>query len=224
MSRYRQPGFSILELVIVISILMVLAGMTIPRFTEIINSQRLQSSARTYAAFLQQARYRSTQDAQWYEVLTDATSGATPIVYVDLDGNGSRDTGEPAAELPAPVVISDSGVPAGFENANLLGATPLNLETTPKMVDRQGGSFAGLAFNERGLPCQRTSSTTACTNTTQINVGGTLSSVPVAWVTYLQYPRPNGAGMSYAAITVTPAGRIKVWTYQLDGAGGGSWK
>jgi prepilin-type N-terminal cleavage/methylation domain-containing protein len=222
MSAYRQSGFSLLELVIVISILMVLAGMTIPHFTEMISAQRLQSSARTYAAFLQQARARSTQDAQWYEVLIDATSGATPIAYLDINGNGSRDASEPVAELPAPVVISDTGVPAGFDNANLLGATPLNLETTPQMVNQNGTAYAGLAFNERGLPCQRTSSTTACTNSTQINVGGTLTSVPVAWVTYLQYPRSSGGGMAYAAITVTPAGRIKVWTYQLGG--GGSWK
>jgi prepilin-type N-terminal cleavage/methylation domain-containing protein len=221
--RFLQSGFSLLELVIVIAILMVVAGMSIPHFREIINLQRLQSSARTYATFLQQARYRSTQDAQWYEVLADNTSGTTPIVYLDLNGNGQRDASEPAAELPAPVTISDTGVPTGFSDATLLGATPLNLETTPQMVNQNGTSYAGLAFNERGLPCQRHSSTTACTNSTDITVGVTTTTVPVAWVTYLQYPRP-GSGMYYSAITITPAGRIKCWTYLLDGLGGGSWK
>ena len=220
---HRQAGFSMLELVIVIAILLVIAAMTAPKLVTIIEQERMQNATRAYASFLQQCRYRSEGDAQWYQVLFDNSDPSSTIVYLDINGDGVRQSTEPAMDIPAPITLIDplnASIPTF--SPNLIGvATLLNVDSTPATWTCLHASscsspqkIAGLEFNERGLPCQLTAATAACTNTT--------GSTPVAWINYFSYPTSNG-GTNYAAVTVTPAGRIKVWSYQGTSGGGGSW-
>ena len=234
MPRPCCRGFSLIEVLVAVGIVLVLAGMTAPKVFRMVEAERLQDTARAYASFLQQCRYQSEHDGQWYEILFDTANPNSIIAYLDIPGSGVRTANDPQVEIPYPITVPDPAnanpaLPAGFGNANLLGATPLTVDTTPATWNCQhtncpagGVQIAGLQFNERGLPCQRTSNAAACTNTDQINSGGGLVSAPVAWVTYLAYPTSAG-GTNYAAVTVTPAGRIKVWNFQSDGAGGGTW-
>lgn len=216
-------GFSLLELMIVLAILFVVAGITAPKIQRMIQAERLRTTASAYASFLQRCRYQATHDGQWYEILVDNT-GPSPIAYLDTTGTGQRQATDPAVEIPFPLQINDAGVPAGFgAMPNPLGTIPLNLETQPNMVDHDGTARAGLAFNERGLPCQSTGANTACTNTATINTATGPTQAAVAWITYLQYPIGNGA-IAYAAVTVSPAGRVKVWDYHAAAGGGGSWQ
>ena len=232
----RQHGFSMLETVIAIAILMVLAGVTAPKVLGMIETGRMQTSTRAFASFVQQCRYRAEEDGQWYEILFDTSSPSSTIAYLDINGDSLRQTNEPSVEIPFPITIPDpasAGIPTGFGNQNILGATPLTVDTTPATWNCLHASncaspvqIAGLQFNERGLPCQRISSTAACTNTTQITSTScaplTQCTAPVAWITYFAYPTSSG-GTIYAAVTVTPAGRIKVWSYQGP-TSGGSWR
>lgn len=218
-----KRGFSLLELMIVLAILLVIAGITAPKIRGMIQAERLRTTAEAYASFLQQCRYQATRDSIWYQVLIDNT-GSVPIAYLDTAGNGVRQPTAPAVEVPSPIQVNDIGVPPGFDvQPTPLGTLPLNLETQPAMIDHDGTARAGLAFNERGLPCQSAAVNTACTNNTVINSAKGKSTVAVAWITYFQYPIQNG-GILYAAVTVTPAGRVKVWNYQPAAGGGGSWQ
>jgi len=218
-----EHGFSLMELMIVLGILLILAGITAPTMRRMIQAERLRTTAEAYASFLQQCRYRATQDSIWYEILIDNT-GPTPIAYLDTAGNGVRQQGAPAVEIPLPLQINDAGVPAGFTaQPTPLGTLPLNLETLPANIDHDGTARAGLAFNERGLPCQSSAVNTACTNNTTIATPKGNQVTAVAWITYFQYPTQNG-GILYAAVTVTPAGRVKVWNYQAAAGGGGNWQ
>lgn len=234
--RRSQGGFSLLEVTVVVVIILILAGMTAPKILGMIELQRLQTTARAYASFLQEARYKAEQNSQWCQVLVDLSDPNVAIVYLDVDGDGTREPTEPSVQIPYPITMPDpagAGIPAGFGNANLLGATPLTVDTTPKTWNcvHAGGcttpvQVAGLQFNERGLPCQRVSSVAACTNTTQITSASCspnpVCAAPVAWITYFAYPTST-SGTLYEAVTVTPAGRIKVWSFQ-GGAGGGTWR
>jgi prepilin-type N-terminal cleavage/methylation domain-containing protein len=218
-----ERGFSLLELMIVMTILLILAGITAPRIRSMIQAERLRGAGDAYAEFLQRCRYQATHDGQWYEIVVDNT-GQSPIAYLDTSGTGQRQATDPAVEIASPVQINDAGVPAGFgAQPNPLGTIPLNLETQPAMVDRDGTARAGLAFNERGLPCQTSGVNTACTNTATITTPTGPAPVAVAWITYFQYPIQNG-GTLYAAVTVSPAGRVKVWNYQAAAGGGGAWQ
>lgn len=225
MTRNRQHGFSLLELTIVIAIILVIGAMTAPRILRTMEFQKMQMAAQDYAGLLQTARARASQDYSWYEVQTTTANGALET-YVDLNGNSRFDQGEPSIQLPAGMTVTDSGVPPGFQNGALVGtAQILNLETQPPMVNRNGAASPGIAFNERGLPCQTTVAGANCTNTTTILTGtppAPTTGVPVAWVTYLRFPLSSGQ-IGWMAITVTPAGRIKVWTHQ-GAATGGTWQ
>ena len=215
-----------LELVVVIALLLIISAMTVPKILTAVDAQRLQGTTRSYASFLQQCRYQAEHDGQWYEILFDQSDPSVTIAYLDVAGTGVRTTTDPQVQIPFPVTVPDpavTAVPAGFGNANLLGATPFTIDTTPATWDK-AAQKPGLAFNERGLPCQRQTVTAPCTNSTQINgPGGGLVAAPTAWITYFAERTSNG-GILYAAVTVTPAGRIRAWTYQPTGGGGGNWQ
>src|SRR5579859_4639248 len=153
MSRHRQSGFTLLESMIVIAIILILSAILAPRMQQVIDSQKLQSSAQAYSGLLQQARARAVQDNTPYQVLTYTFNGA-PLAYVDLAGTQTYISGgatpDPAVQLANPITITDTGAPAGFDTVTLLNTVPLNLESTPAMVDTLGNSSPGLAFNERG--------------------------------------------------------------------------
>lgn len=222
----RQRGFTVLELVVVIAIILIISAILAPKMVQIIDTQKLQSNAQAYAGLLQTARSRAVQDNTPYQVLVTTAPGV-PMAYVDLAGNQTYVSGgsnpDPAVQLDNPITVTDTGAPSGFQTVTRLNIIPLNLETTPPMVDSTGANSPGLAFNERGLPCQRAAAGAACKNSTTIIVGGNPTSTLVAWVTYLRFTNRNGT-YSWAAVTVTPAGRIRTWRYQNTSSTSGSWQ
>jgi prepilin-type N-terminal cleavage/methylation domain-containing protein len=217
--KSRERGFTLLEVVVVVAIVLIISAIGVPKMMLVVDQNKLRASAQEYASFLQLARSRAVQDDQFYQVLNTTTAG-NPIVFLDsILPNGSLDTGEPQVQLPAPVVITDTGHPLGFDTTTLLGTIPLYATNPnePGMTAADGTQRAGLAFNGRGLPCQRYSATVAC-GVAPLDGGG--NTVTVAWVTYLKYQFRNG-GTGWAAVTVTPAGRIKAWSYN---SAAGTWQ
>jgi Tfp pilus assembly protein FimT len=227
MRSRRQSGFSVLELMLVALIILIVMGMSAPKMSQLIDNQKLQTSAQAYAGLLQEARARAVEDDRPYEVLVDTSSG-TPIAYVDLNDDGQYNpTGtppEPGVLLARPITVSDTGLPTatnGFDTIHPLNIIPLHDSTSPMLASDPGGTpRPGLAFNQRGLPCQRFAAGGNCVNA----IPPQTPPLPpqVAWVTYFQFALRNG-GKNYAAISVTPAGRIKTWSFQSDGQGGGTW-
>src|SRR5690348_13812622 len=121
MRSRRQSGFSVLELMLVVLIILIVMGMSAPKMSQLIDNQKLQTSAQAYAGLLQEARARAVQDDKPYEVLIDTSSG-TPIAYVDLNDDGQYNpTGtppEPGVLLARPITVSDTGLPTatnGFD-------------------------------------------------------------------------------------------------------------
>jgi prepilin-type N-terminal cleavage/methylation domain-containing protein len=196
-SGSTQVGFSLIEVSIVVAIFLVVVAITIPNASVLLNSVKLRGTAQDVAGIYQQARMRAVQDDSYYEVLP--TPDATRA-FVDTDGNGVP--GNLLLQLPSGMVFSNAGAPAGLDQTKL-GFTPLRTESST-MFDLDGTNRPGLAWSSRGLPCQRTSATSIC----QTGFG---------WVQYLQMQQ--GGQSAYAAVTVSPAGRVKTWTYS-----GGVWR
>ena len=230
MTAERQRGFTLLEALVVVAIILIVSAIMAPKMFQIIDAQKLQSSAQSYSALLQVARTRAVQDNQVYQVLSAVNNGAA-VAYVDLNGNSQWDTAganpEPAVQLPLPISITDTNAPQGvqgFDTIRPLNTVPvLTISTNPAMVNSGGLPSPGIAFNERGLPCQRIAVGAACSNVSTVITGGVPQLTAVAWVTYLRWTRRNGNGFDWAAVSVTPAGRIKTWRFQVDNAGG-SWQ
>jgi prepilin-type N-terminal cleavage/methylation domain-containing protein len=203
-----RAGFSLTELVVVLAIMLVVSGLSVPSVSRTIDKARLNTAAQQVASIYQEARIRATQDDNYYAVPVTPVGVRPAQVCVDLDGNNACSTTEPQAQLPDQVTLSNAGIPVPL-NAATMGFT-LAPTTTENSVNYgpQGTLEPGLAWNSRGVPCQRGSATSPCSG-------------PIAWVQYLQFRRSAG-DILYAAVTVSPSGNIRIWHY-AGGNAGSSW-
>jgi prepilin-type N-terminal cleavage/methylation domain-containing protein len=194
-----QSGFTLAELIVVLSIVLIVGGLSIPNLTRAIDTSRIKGAAQTLASAYQDARIRATQKDTSYAVLVSPL-GITPAqVCIDLDGDGVCGLGDPVTTFPGRVSVSNLGVPVK------LGAQLTYLTTDTEHSTAPGN---GLMWNAIGLPCQRPPGGAQCITT--------------GWVQYLQLPRSNGEVM-YAAVTVSPTGRVKIWTFIPSSSGNGKW-
>ncbi|MGH9492236.1 MAG: prepilin-type N-terminal cleavage/methylation domain-containing protein [Terriglobales bacterium] len=206
--RKRQSGFSLIELLIVIAIIMVIAAMATPNIMNAINSIRLRGSASEVAGLLQQCRQAAVRNNRYYTIRPANVTGAQ-AAFVDLNSNTTFDNVAPAPEPLIQFAANVNVVFAGAPNtANLINQccstfTPQAANVLP-------------SFNARGLPCVGPAGGTPPPNSV-CNIrdpGGNT----VGFVYYMNQTRPFGA-VGWAAVTVTPAGRIRVWTYS-----GSTWQ
>jgi prepilin-type N-terminal cleavage/methylation domain-containing protein len=201
-----QAGFSLAELLIVVTIILIVAGLSIPSLSRAIDNSRLKGATQTLAAVYQDSRLRATQDDTSYEVLV-SPPGITPAqICIDLDGDGTCSPGDPVTTFPAQVKVSNLGVPVPLTAAQL--NFPVANTESSAMYTQQNTFAPGVAWNSRGLPCQRSSSSSPCAAT--------------AWVQHLQFQRANG-DILYGAVSVSPTGRVKTWIYIPSGNGNGQW-
>ena len=202
--RRWQAGFSLIELLIVIAIILVVSAMAMPSIMVSINQIQLRSSMRDVIGLMQQARQSAVKNNAFYRL---GVSGNT--VYIDFNNDGIFQSGgancpganctppEFAVQLPNNVTLQPNGAPA-FPNA-LAGA---NFNPQPVNVPP--------AFNARGLPCVIVAG--ACNSRSGAAVPGA-SGANVAFLYFYTQQRTFGP-QGWAAITVTPAGRMKSWMYE----------
>lgn len=194
-----QSGFTLAELIVVVTIILVVGGLSIPNLTRAIDTSRIKGAAQSLAAAYQDARIRATQKDTSYQVLISPAISPAQIC-IDLDGNGTCSAGDPVTTFPTQVKVSNLGVPAPL--------TSLQLHFPAIATEQPGSPNNSLTWNAVGLPCQRTSPTAPCT--------------AMGWVQHLQLQRANGDVM-YAAVTVSPTGRVKTWIFISSGNGNGTW-
>src|SRR5689334_10998122 len=85
--RKLRAGFTLLELMMVVLIVIIVAGVAVPKFLSFIYSARLHGAGSDFAGLLQQARIRAVQDDTYYSTYF-ITSGTIREAYVDLKRNG----------------------------------------------------------------------------------------------------------------------------------------
>jgi len=199
-----MAGFSLVELVTVVAIVLVVAAVAVPNVLLAVANLRLRSSAGDLAGLMQQARIMAaknnpTTPIAVYPVLY-ATQNGRQIAFVDLNGDGAWSSSvtvngvtlsEPLIEFSGTVVPA-AGAPSGS------GGQP-----TPYILAGDtviGGGFFDntktMAFTPRGFPCDYSMPPTCSTPAAKY------------FVYYLTDTRVGGAG--WAAVVVTKAGRTKV--------------
>jgi type II secretory pathway pseudopilin PulG len=199
MVRRKTSGFSMLELIIVIAIIMIVAGITVEVVQKAAQSMRLQESAITYSGLLQQARIRAIQNDKYYTVLTSTGGTTAPTAFIDLAGTGVYAPGDPMMVFPSgvsPMAFSSGPSLANLE-AQFLPPDPASLLTL-------NTTALGPSFGPRGLPCTPSSAgpTGTCPYLTP-------AGIPTSYLTFLE----NGESGKWEAVTITPAGRIRQWAY-----------
>ena len=203
--RGRTGGFSIIELLIVLFVVMVIAAIAIPNILSAVSNIRLRASAGDLAGLMQQARIMAAKNNTIYTIRYGTRNGAQ-IAFIDLTSpptgvwaptvtvNGVV-TDEPLIEFSGTTVPA-SGAPSGS------GGQP---SAYVLAGDTGSGSYDNtniLGFTGRGLPCNYDTTTTPAT-----------CSTPAAkyFVYYLTDTRVGGAG--WAAVVVTKGGRAKIVTW-----------
>jgi type II secretory pathway pseudopilin PulG len=195
----RTSGFSLIELLLVVFVVIVVLAVAIPNVLLAVSNIRLRASAADLAGLMQQARILAAKNNTTYAVLFGTRNGAQ-IAYIDLNGNGAFDTGEPMTEFSGTTVPA-AGTPSGS------GGQP------PGYVlvgDTGTGSYDNtntLGYTGRGLPCNYDTTTTPAT----------CSTPPAKYFVYYLSDRRVGAA-GWAAVVVTKGGRTKVVTWN-----GTSW-
>jgi type II secretory pathway pseudopilin PulG len=200
--RDRTGGFSLIELLIVVFVVMVVAAIAIPNVLLAVSNIRLRASAGDLAGLMQQARIMAaknnpTTPIAVYPVRYGVWNGAQ-IAYIDLNGDGSWSSSVTVngVTMSEPLIqFSGTVVPAaGAPTAGVGVPGPYVLAG-----DTGSGSYDNtytLAYTPRGFPCDYTTPPTCSTPAAKY------------FVYYLTDTRVGGSG--WAAVVVTKAGRTKV--------------
>jgi prepilin-type N-terminal cleavage/methylation domain-containing protein len=214
-TRNKTHGFSLLELVIAASIMLIVAAFAVPTFLTSMKTARLRGSEADYAGLLQLARTRAVNDDRYYSVYIQPVAGAEQIAYVDIypqNVNGTSGTGLGGGYVVGPpsdpmVALSTEAVPRPQASAP---------STANLFVSFCGSCAAAIIKNTaptwgpNGLPCVPTVSVGG-TGTVCNSAGG-----PIAYVAFFQ----SSSTQEWDAVTISPAGRIKTWYYD---AGAATW-
>jgi prepilin-type N-terminal cleavage/methylation domain-containing protein len=199
MTQKRGRGFSLIELLIVVAMIMILAAISVPRLLNTISDINLRYAATNISGLLQSARMQAVRKNTFYTVQPTTLSTGGTGYYVHLQG-GTYAVGDPLLPMGSQITAYTG-----------LGSGAPNESTFASGSSSNGLSFAPNAgsdnpsFNARGLPCIGVVSTGAC------------PFVPgLGFVMFLSKSSALG-NVSWASIAITPSGHIQIWTADSSG-------
>jgi prepilin-type N-terminal cleavage/methylation domain-containing protein len=180
-------GFTLLELVVVLAITLVLAGITVPAAVQTWYGLQLRASAGEVADLMQRARMQAARSNFIVAIRYQVTNGVQQV-YADFNNNGAfnGNSGEPIMDLAR--ISAANGAPGGGA-----GVPSAFVDTMDTSAGAPCDNTCTLAFSPRGLPC---------------NLVAGVCNTPAAsyFVYYFNDGRPNG----WAAVLVSKAGRTRV--------------
>jgi prepilin-type N-terminal cleavage/methylation domain-containing protein len=196
-------GFTLTEIVVVLAIVLIMAGVAFPIFTRISYNIRLKSAAVNISGLMQQARILAARQNAVYTVLIPSTGG-TACINLNPGIDSTCDSGEVVLGQTEPLIRFNANVIPAAGAPNGSGGTPSAYVLPGDSSGTPYDNATTLAYSARGLPCAYVSST---------------CNTPAAsyFVYYLKDPRPDGT-TGWAAVVVTRTGRTKSYTWN-----GASW-
>lgn len=208
----RDSGFSLLEMLMVVALLIIMASITFMSLQPMLRQQRVNNAYNTVLGAMRQARDNSVAQRTSYEVLLDNTTTPHSVrVRPTLPGpQGIQRT--LTYELPFDVGFNIvSGIPTAATQ------TPDGFGTGNKTIDfGYTGQGAGVGGQNLIYFCPDGSAQDA------VNGQGQCSSNVNGGVVYIAR---QGELLSSRAITVWGAtGRMRGWRLYNGGAGGNTWK
>jgi prepilin-type N-terminal cleavage/methylation domain-containing protein len=193
LSLRAASGFSLIELLIVLAIALVVSGFAIVNGASAVRGIRLNEATTDYSNLLQQARISAVKNDAYYTVMIPPSGDKA---FVNVKDPATYAPGDPVMTFPSGVIPKSY---ASGPNADNLKSQFL---PTTESWETVKSSTAEPTFSPRGLPC---------------NPSGGVCLSPAAPTSYITFFQNTQSG-KWAAVTVSPAGRIRRWSYE-----GSSW-
>ncbi len=192
-TQKADQGFSLVELMIVLLLILVLGAITAPGLFNTISDINLRYSASNFAGILQSARIQAVRRNTFYSVDQVTLPSGDAGYFVDIPKSGTYANGDPLMPLGTQLTVHP-GIGSGAPNEGGLVAS-LNFAVNP------GGSAPN--FNARGLPC--------------VAAGNACPQTPgQGFVVFLSRATVTG-NVRWGAVVINPSGRVQVWTSDSNG-------
>ena len=193
--RHQVGGFTMLEALVVIAIIMVLGALGVPTLMRTVNNINVRYSARNLSGIMQTARIQAVRNNTFYSIQPMAMPGNITGYYVDLNKNQTYASGDTVVTMAGATAVTPSGGSGAPNEAAFLGSLGFAI----------AGAANPVTFNARGLPC--------------IVAGQTCPQQAATGFVYFISTTGTFAQVSWAAVAVTPSGHAQVWTCDS----GGNW-
>jgi prepilin-type N-terminal cleavage/methylation domain-containing protein len=212
--RKWQNGFSLLELLICLVVMMVVTVAAFPTISKTMQVVRLQSSAQDVATLAERARILAVKNNTTYSIVF-ATINGVQIACIDTNYDGTCGNAEPQVAMAKFVsLVTDGSGPS----PNQITCGPVGSVACPPGVTglnyAQQGPTAFVSYNDRGLPCVGPVPTNEPIGT---RCDELFNGNPVGFLYKFVYVGANSP--SYAVITITPTGLVSEWL----NSGGAKW-
>jgi prepilin-type N-terminal cleavage/methylation domain-containing protein len=189
----KAQGFSLLEVLIVLAVVLILAAVAVPRLMSTVNDISLRYAASDFSGLVQSARIQAVRKNTFYTIVQGNLPSGTPAYYIDIPKTGVYANGDPMLPIgPATNVWPGIGSGAPNEGAFIAG---LNFTVNP------GGTPP--SFNARGLPCAA--------------VGNSCPQTPGQGFVIFMSKAATMGGTPWAAVVINPSGHIQLWTSDANG-------
>lgn len=206
-SRPSNSGFSMMELLVVASIVLLLVSLAVPNLIQAVHTARLKGAGSDISGLLQVARIRAVRDDRYYSVYLINNNGLQQM-FVDIypqNVNGASGSNGTALTFPDPSISLSSEITRQAQSAapNIANLAQQLLPTNPNNLVPTDASAATspFTFGPEGLPCKPVAI-----------AGGTVCNSHGGAVAYWTFLQNNVTG-AWEALTITPAGRIQQWYY-----------
>ncbi len=189
-TRASERGFSLIELMIVIAIILVISVAATPYMVNVVSSARMRGSMSSMATLAQRVRGDAVRmnltKSMWNTQLNSEYFLYSATGQDTAPATTAADNIMPAGKQVVYVgTPTGSNVPSTLDPATAFGSSTVTVETG-----------TSISFNSRGMPCLWSS--------------GSCGTTGVAFVWYFIFQPPLGSNR-WACLSVSPAGRIKTW-------------
>jgi prepilin-type N-terminal cleavage/methylation domain-containing protein len=136
-----DSGFSTIELLVTILIMLVIAAIAIPNFMRQITLYKSASTARSISDLIQRTRYEAIKRNT--KVTCHFALGATSNAWIDINGTGVLANNDPKVIYPAPMLSTGSALP-GTASMNFPTVTAVAAAGTITFDSRGAVDYTGV--------------------------------------------------------------------------------
>lgn len=203
-----SAGFSLIELLVVVAVVLIVSAFAIPTLTTTMDSIRVRGALGSASNIVQRCRIQAIKRNLYQRLHVSAACGGQIVLFVTDGTNGSAC---PPVVVNPVVTVKPVSSQVWFPNEFSIPGVPTGAGAPKQLTSTQMWGTAGVNlnvntdpyFNSRGLPCLPGAGTACVPN------GG-----------FVYYYRYQSAGRTkWSATSISPAGRIESWIWNGSGWG-----